>query len=71
MISDKLVFDLGKPFQPSQMFVSKARGLPMSGALEKGVLWSYPQNFSLGWKGLPRTNTNLLRKSVIYGSNML
>ncbi len=28
---NKLVFDLGKPFQPSLVFMGKAKSLPLSG----------------------------------------
>jgi hypothetical protein len=43
------VLVLGKPFQPSLMFAGKARGLPQSGAPERGFIWAgtrpwtYPQ----------------------------
>jgi hypothetical protein len=30
------------------------------------ILLASPTNIRLGWKGLPRTNTSLLRKSVNY-----
>jgi hypothetical protein len=41
------------------MFVSEARGLPYSGALEKCFTRrgsGFPANIGLGWKGLPGTN---------------
>jgi hypothetical protein len=43
-----LVLVPGKLFQPSLMFVGKARTLPWSGAPERPV--------KLGWKGLPGTH---------------
>ncbi len=46
-----LVFVTGKPFQLSLMFVGKA----------------IHGNIRLGWRGLPGTNTSLLRKSENYG----
>jgi hypothetical protein len=50
------VFVLDKPFQPSLMFVCKARSLPRVEHL-KGVSLGYapalPANIRLGWKGLP------------------
>ncbi len=44
---------LGKPFQPSLMFVGKARDYPSQGPR----VGSCPTNVRLGWKGLPRINT--------------
>jgi len=54
------VFVPGKPFQPSLMFVGKARRLPQSGAPERRFTQlgsGLPVNIRLGWKGLPGTNT--------------
>jgi hypothetical protein len=64
------VFVLGKPFQPSLMFVGEARSLPYSGAPERCLTWeapALPANIRLGGKGLLGTNTSLLQKSINYG----
>jgi hypothetical protein len=37
---DKLVFVLGRSFQPNIIFVGKARSLPKSGAPERCVTWA-------------------------------
>jgi hypothetical protein len=47
------VFVPGKPFQPSLMFVGKARAYPIVEHL-KGASIGYAR---LGWKGLQGTNT--------------
>ncbi len=46
------MFVPSKPFQPSLMFVGKARGLP-----EWSTFLALIQNIRLGWKDLPGTNT--------------
>ncbi len=54
------MFVHGKPFQPSVLFVGKARSLPQSGASERffdRVGSSFTKNIRLFWKGLPVTNT--------------
>ncbi len=51
---------LGKPFQPSLMFVGEARCLPRVEHLKVASLEEAPTllgNIRLGWKDLPRTNT--------------
>ncbi len=54
------------------MFADKA-GAYLSEALSstpiKGRLLASTTNIRLGWKGLPETNTLLLRKSINYGRN--
>ncbi len=42
----------GKTFQPSLMFVGKAKSLPKRGASFKCSTWEVS-----GWKGLPEANT--------------
>jgi hypothetical protein len=65
------VFVPGKPLQPSLMFVGKVRSLPYSGAIEMffylGRLLAFLINIGQEWKGLPGTNTSLLRIFVKYG----
>ncbi len=48
------MFDLGKPFQPSVMFVGMA--LTTKGISLKSTL-ALPANIRQGWKGLPWTTT--------------
>jgi hypothetical protein len=63
------VFVPGKSFQPSLMFVGKARAYPSEVPFRcptLGLALALPTNIRLGWKGLPGTNT--LQKSVNYVS---
>ncbi len=54
-----IVFVLGKPFQPNQMFVRKALAYPsVASKRSSSVLVT---NIRLGCKGLPRTNTLALK----------
>ncbi len=55
-------FNPVKPFQPSLLFVGKARGLSQSGAPERAL----PQNIGLCKKGLPGTNTLAYYTLVYY-----
>ena len=54
------MFDPGKTYQPSLMFVVKARSIPKVGHI-KGVALGFANrrlaNIRLGRKGLPGTNT--------------
>jgi hypothetical protein len=58
------MFVPGRPFEPSLMFVGKAKSLPLSGAL--GKIPELLANIRLGWKGLLGTNTNLLQIFLNY-----
>ncbi len=49
------MFVLGKPFQPSLMFMVTTRALVKH--LSDAPLQALPANIKLGWKGLPGTNT--------------
>ncbi len=55
------MFVPGKLFQPSLLFMGKARSLPQRTTPEKmfhsGRLQPYSQTFRLSWKSLPGTNT--------------
>ncbi len=46
------------PFQPSLMFVNKAKGY-LSGAPFRHSTLGPPANIRLGWKGLPGTKNTL------------
>jgi hypothetical protein len=65
------VFEHGKHFQHSPIFVCKAGTYPikdLSGAPLQGSLLGLPTNKRLGWKGLPWTNTlafSKIRKLLI------
>jgi len=54
-----IVFVLGKPFQPNQMFVRKAGAYPSVGSNRSSS--ALVTNIRLGLKGLPRTNTLALK----------
>jgi hypothetical protein len=57
------LFVLGKPFQPSPLFVDKARSIPETEAFERfNKVGSCFTNIRLHWKNLPGTNTSLLQK---------
>jgi hypothetical protein len=58
------MFVPGRPFEPSLMFVGKAKSLPLNGAL--GKIPELLANIRLGWKGLLGTNTNLLQIFLNY-----
>jgi hypothetical protein len=51
------MFVLGKPFQPSIMFVSKAGAYPSVRLFGFSTLGQVPRNIGLDWKGLPGSNT--------------
>ncbi len=64
----------GKPFQPSLVFAGKARAYPGEAPAPfrcplYARLLDLLANTRLDRKGLPGTNTSLLRKSVNYGRN--
>jgi hypothetical protein len=49
-----------KPFQPSPMFVGKARSIPRWSTfqfLHSRVSWPYTQTFKLDWKRLSRKHS--------------
>ncbi len=54
---NELVFVLGKPFQPSLMFVNEAEAYLSETVLLKRIPLALPTNIRLGWKALPGTNT--------------
>ncbi len=62
------MFVIVKPFHPSLMLMIKATQPSQLGHLKDAPLEAkvqrLPTNIRLGWKGLPRTNTSLLRKSA-------
>ncbi len=65
---DKKLECLCKLFQPSLMFVGKARGLPESGAPERcftRVVSSLNPNIRRGWKGLLGTNTLVYYQKLV------
>ncbi len=74
IVSSQLVVLVhGKPFQPSPMFVCKARGLPQSGAPEKCFNWvcySLSNKHQTRQERLARyKHSSLLQRYVNYGRN--
>ncbi len=55
------MFVSGKPFQPSLLFTDKTEAYLRMEHLASSA------NIRLGWKGLQRTNTIFLQKSVNFG----
>jgi len=52
------MFVLGKPFQPSLVFAVKAGAYPSEAPFR---LLTLPTNTRLGRKGLPGTNTSIIK----------